>query len=134
MNITPEIKAKIENLATIIDYGMYCVTSITCIKHYNEECDENDTFWGQSLIEHRIFTLGCQAYFIIYKDLLNYTEKQLAELTDNEFELMEEVINALKLNDDDVVYSKETLTHYITKYIGDMVWDEELGAWHPDWK
>jgi len=134
MDITPEIKAKIENLATIIDYGMYSVNAIACIKHYPEECDENDRFHLQSAIDDQVITLGCQAYFIIYKDILNYTEKQLEELTDNEFELMEEVVGALKLQDDDVVYSKDTLTYYITKYIKDMVWDEPFGAWHPDWK
>ena len=85
-------------------------------------------------IDNQIHILGCQAYFIIYEDPLNYTDEQLAELTDNEFELMELVIAALKLNDDDVVYSKDNLTFYITKYIKDMVWDEPFGAWHPDWK
>ena len=85
MDITPEIKVQIENLATIIDYGMYCVTTLSCIKHYPEECDEKDRFWGQDVLDQRIFALGCQAYFIIYKDILNYTEKQLEELSDNEF-------------------------------------------------
>lgn len=134
MNITPEIKAEIEYLATIIDYGMYCVDALSCIKHYNEECDDSGRFWGQTVIDSQIQILGCQAYFIIYKDILNYTEKQLEELCDNEFEMVNDVIDALKLNDDDVVYSKEALTHYITKYIEDMVWDEEFRAWHPDWK
>ena len=134
MDITPDIKAKIEHLATIIDYGMYCVDSLASMKHYNEECDDRDRFWGQTVIDSQVQVLGCQAYFIIYKDILNYTEKQLEELSDNEFEMMNDVIDALKLNDDDVVYSKEALTHYITKYLADMVWDEELGAWHPDWK
>ena len=134
MNITPEIKAQIEDLATIIDYGMYCVTALACIKHYNEECDEKDEFWGQPVINSQIQILGCQAYFIIYKEILNCTDEQLAQLSDNAFELIELINIALKLNDDDVVYSKEALTHYITKYLADMVWDEKIGTWHPYWK
>ncbi len=134
MNITPEIKAEIEHLATIIDYGMYCVDPLSCIKHFPEECDDNDRFLEQAAIDNRIFTLGCQAYFIIYKEILHYTEKQLSELTDNEFDMMQDIIDELKLENDDVIYSKEGLIKYITHYIENMIWDEEFGAWHPNWE
>lgn len=134
MNITPEITTKIENLATIIDYGMLGVHPFACIKHYLEECDENDQFREHSTICDRIYTLGCQAYLVIYRDILNYTERQLAELSESPFDMVEDVLELLKLDDDDVVYSKERVVHYITKYLAEMIWDENRNCWHPEWK
>ena len=134
MTITPDMKNKIETLATIIDYGMYGVDLLACIKHYPEECDGNDRFHEQSTIDSQITTLGWQAYFIIYKDILNYTEQQLEILSEGHAVMMQEMIDELKLGNDDVVYSKELLIQYIVKYIEDMIWDEKYGVWHPNWE
>jgi hypothetical protein len=134
MTLTPEIKTQIENLATIIDYGMYGVHPLACIKHIEAEWDGRGIFLKQSSIDDQVFTLGCQAYFVIYKDILKYTPKQLTALTDNEFDMMKEIIDELKLQDDDVIYSKTALIQLIEQYIGGMVWDETFGTWHPVWK
>ena len=134
MKITPEIKTKIEHLATIIDYGMYSVESLACIKHFEEELDEYDRFEGEPLIRGQVLALGCQAYFIIYRDILNYTEKKLEALTSNHFEMIDDVMKGLRLGSDDVVYSREYLVLCITQYLEAMIWDEPFGAWHPEWK
>ena len=96
MKITPEIREKIETLVKWIDYGLYCVETLACIKHIPQEWDENDRFIHQDVLNHRVMTLGCQAYFFIYKDILNYPDEKLAGLCDNEFEMMVEIIAALK--------------------------------------
>ncbi len=134
MKITPEIREKIETLVKWIDYGLYCVEALACIKHIPQEWDENDRFVLQNDMKNRVMTLGCQAYFFIYKDILNYSDKQMAGLCEHELETMVDITVAFKLQDDDVVYSKEQLTRYITQYVEDMVWNEECGVWHPKWE
>jgi len=107
MRITQEIRFKIEAVATIIDYGFFC----------DPEPDQREI-------------LGAQAFFLIYKDILNYNDLQMYELTDNKFEMIEEVTKELQLEN---MYSKPNLIKCITQYIKNMVWDKNFKMWHPKW-
>jgi len=132
MNITPEIKTKINELAEIIHYGMFYVTS--------NERGENGKYLKQDRVSSQASVIGCQAYFFIFKNILNYTDEQLNVLSDNPFEIMCDIVDEFELKNGEVIYDKDKIIKHITIYLEDMIQIENTlvtpslkDMWCPNW-
>ena len=134
LKITPEIKTKIEVLATFIDYGVadYIFPVINTFQEGTfYKLNEYDY---DAAVEHQCFGFARIAMHYIFKDILKYSDKQLQDYTDNLVELALEVGEKLHLNDVNIVYSKDTLIQYIVEYLESFVWDVDRNLWREDFK